>query len=156
MPILNFSSGKQQTIYPSELQNFIIKLKNGGIRVAKLVNGSYIMLNSNTMEFIDCSDQEEKEQFPTPVVESTSSIDSGLSAVEVNPPGMAERERDALAEMIAKSNCVHTNTVLYKSIGKKGDRYFYVCEFCGKRERFVSSDTLSEDEKEKALVYHEK
>jgi hypothetical protein len=55
-------------------------------------------------------------------------------------------EKDPLAEMIEKSNCKHEpeKLVLYTQHTAKGVRYFPVCSFCGKRERYVSEKKIVE------------
>lgn len=59
-----------------------------------------------------------------------------------------EPKKDPLAEMIAKSNCKHEKEKLelYLQHTAKGIRYFPVCSFCGKRERYVSESKIVKGE----------
>lgn len=64
---------------------------------------------------------------------------------DVHPTiGEEELEKDPLAEMIEKSNCKHEveKLELYRQHTAKGIRYFPVCSFCGKRERYVSESKI--------------
>jgi hypothetical protein len=53
--------------------------------------------------------------------------------------------------MIEKSNCKHEPEKLdmYMQSTAKGIRYFPVCSFCGKRERYVSEKKVRDGEIER-------
>jgi hypothetical protein len=55
---------------------------------------------------------------------------------------------DPLAALIEKSNCKHEKEKLelYIQHTAKGIRYFPVCSFCGKRERYVSESKIVKGE----------
>jgi hypothetical protein len=61
-----------------------------------------------------------------------------------------EPKKDPLADMIEKSNCKHEpeKLVLFSQHTAKGMRYFPVCSFCGKRERYVSEKKIAENQYE--------
>ena len=64
-----------------------------------------------------------------------------------------EKNKRIMDEMMAKSNCTHTNTAIYRQDTAKGSRYFPVCTFCGKRERYVKADSLTDDQKANSTLW---
>ena len=48
--------------------------------------------------------------------------------------------------MLAKSNCKHNSQSLFVQHTAKGVRYFPVCDFCGKRDRYVSEKKVLDGE----------
>lgn len=64
-------------------------------------------------------------------------------------------EKRVMEELEAKSNCEHPEDkqILTYSDTKTGRRYFYVCDFCGKRGRNVGKDKLDDTEMEKATPW---
>jgi len=53
-----------------------------------------------------------------------------------------------MADMTAKSNCKHEpeKMELYIQHTAKGIRYFPVCSFCGRRERYVAESKIMKGE----------
>ena len=172
MPKIYFTSGKVENLEmtPADLDNMIVKMKGGGIRLLKFKNGSYIPLNSNTIEIITCEDCVSiTPPVIVPVIASTeavgiekeievlASIEPEPVVKEDGPKTTLQREQEVLAEIINKSNCTHGGFLTYHKIdGKKGARYFQVCSFCGWRGRYVRGDSLTDEEKTNAKVYTEK
>lgn len=68
-----------------------------------------------------------------------------LDKVQADPEAP---KKDPLEEMIEKSNCKHETEKLelYIQHTAKGIRYFPVCSFCGKRERYVSESKIVKGE----------
>jgi hypothetical protein len=65
--------------------------------------------------------------------------------MEQDEPKPAKKTADdIMAEMTAKSNCKHEpeKMELYIQHTAKGIRYFPVCSFCGKRDRYVSESKI--------------
>lgn len=166
MAKIYFVSGKieDMDITRHELDRMILKMKTSGIRFTQLKNGSYVPLNSNTMELISA----EGIEIPIKVVEEVV-IDVEVPAPveleiveevkkEIVPESAMDRERTALEMIKAKSDCTHDGDKLTicKIEGRKGTRYFHVCSFCGWRSKFVKADSLSDSDKEKAQTYSEK
>ena len=124
---IHFVSGKTLDISEIEFRNISPKLGAKGIRCQVSQAGHIIPLNSTTMEYIEHIEDEEPKEIvveePTPIVE---------------PKEEPKDPDEVLNDMIAKSNCTHENYSLYLQKTAKGDRYFPVCDFCGKRERYVS------------------
>ena len=80
---------------------------------------------------------------------------AAMQAQEVNPITGAEREKQIIAKILEKSNCKHEQSKLrwYKTVGKKGERYFQVCSFCGWRGKFVKAESISDEDKANAAIY---
>lgn len=53
---------------------------------------------------------------------------------------------DTLKLMKELNSCTHENTTLHRMDTKTGIKYFTVCDFCGRKSRFIKVDSLSEDE----------
>lgn len=147
--IIHFSSGKTLEITEIEFQNMSPKLNMKGIKTQKTKSGHLIPLNSMTMEFIEHK-PEEVEMIHRPVAEKPV-----LPIEQPELPPMDKQEakpapktnEELLDEMMAKSNCKHEpeKLELYVQQTAKGARYFPVCSFCGKRERYVSERKIAEN-----------
>ena len=136
--IIHFVSGKTLEITEDERGKLAPKLGMKGVRTFTSKAGHIIPLNSNTMEFI--------ELIPEPESAIT------MNSVEVAETLLAAVEEDPMADMLAKSACVHPNQSLYVQDTAKGVRYFPVCDFCGKRERYVSEKKIVDGEYEEWTV----
>jgi len=145
--IIHFTSGKTLSITEAEFRNISPKLNGKGIKTQRLASGHIIPMNSMTMEFIEM----------IPEVEEGQQFDLGNEVVgEVVLPKTDKQEApkapktadEIMADMTAKSNCKHepAKLELYRQNTAKGIRYFPVCSFCGKRERYVSERKIVEGE----------
>jgi hypothetical protein len=67
-----------------------------------------------------------------------------------------EVKQKQMEDLLAKSSCTHENYTLHVQQTKKGPRYFPVCEFCGKRERYVKNSSLTVEEKAEAVEWVER
>jgi hypothetical protein len=154
---IHFTSGKTLDITEREFNNIAPKLKNGGIRLVMTSKGDFIPLNSNTMEYIEHTKEEPNGIPEQPVRQDGEEINAGrpndeekpaqieeTPKEEVQEKSIQERKEDALAELMEKSNCKHEpeKMVLHVQHTAKGVRYFPVCGFCGKRERYVSEKKI--------------
>jgi hypothetical protein len=161
MPKIYFTSGKTLEITEDEFSRIAPKLQMGGIRLYRTGAGNLIPLNSTTMELIEkeSSDsaftedveaitalggvagpeavkvvKETVEPKPEPKVEELPS-----EPVEVKEETPEQRNDRLLEEMKEKAMCTHEGKQkMYFQATKAGNRYFPVCEFCGKRERYIS------------------
>ena len=135
--IIHFVSGKTLDIDELEFSNIAPKLQGKGIKCQRSQAGHIIPLNSSTIEFIEHV-----------VDELPSSVEVNGEILEVVKKEPKEEAKDPMEDMIAKSNCTHENQSLYLQKTAKGDRYFPVCDFCGKRERYVSEKKVLDGEYE--------
>jgi len=152
--LIHFVSGKTLEVDEYEFKNMPVQLNGKGIRTKTLRSGHLVPLNSTTIEFI--------EYVPEPVkVHSLSELNpvgvkgdemiDGLKEAEMNFQKEAPKKKTAeerLAEITAKSECQHepTKLRLYVQHTAKGIRYFPVCGYCGKRERYVSESKIMKNE----------
>lgn len=158
--IIHFTSGKTLDITEAEFRNISPKLNGKGIKTQRLASGHIIPMNSMTMEFIEMIPEvEEGQQFDLgngvvvgeviqPMMHGEEAILEPMSEHSepmTLPPKTAD---EIMADMTAKSNCKHepTKLELYRQNTAKGIRYFPVCSFCGKRERYVSERKIVEGE----------
>ena len=141
--IIHFSSGKTLEITEAEFQIISPKLNNKGIKTQKTRSGHLIPLNSMTMEFIEHVDEPEESQatevnemptLPKPKVIAES------PKAEPEAKDKPKTQDEKLAEMLEKSNCKHEpeKMELFVQHTAKGIRYFPVCSFCGRREKYIS------------------
>lgn len=145
--IIHFSSGKTLEITEQEFQNISPKLNSRGIKTQRTKSGHQIPLNSMTMEYIEWVPEVEDEHInPEPVLVAKKTEVGPTEAptsTEVEPEKPKTND-EIVAEMTAKSNCKHETEKLnlYRQHTAKGIRYFPVCSFCGKRERYVSESKI--------------
>src|SRR5574343_506935 len=156
-----FASGKMEEIEMTakEFDGMIKAMKESGVRFIQLRNGNYIPINSSTMEIIE-SELVEKQRRRIAEPKPVEVIEAGVVEEikeESKDVGSEARAKEALEEMMRKSSCKHEDKdqLLCKSVGKKGVRYFKVCQSCGYRSRFISGDLLTEGEKESAKAFTE-
>ena len=150
--IIYFASGKTLEITEAEFRIISPKLSGKGIKVHRTMAGHLLPLNSSTMELIEHIPEPEAEE------EASEVARAEIIAMETKLPEMnvqVERPKiktadEQLAEMTAKSNCKHEpeKLGLYIQHTAKGVRYFPVCSFCGKRERYVSESKINKGEYE--------
>jgi hypothetical protein len=146
--IIHFSSGKTLEITELEFNNMPIKLNAKGIKTQKTASGHLIPLNSMTMEYVEHIEE-------TPVVKKTTAVGRTDAQFEPTLPEPVVEEKEVkkekaktpdeiLADITAKSSCQHepSKLVLYRQHTAKGIRYFPRCDFCGKRERYVSESKI--------------
>jgi len=136
---IHFVSGKTLDISELEFRNISPKLGAKGIRCQVSHAGHIIPLNSTTMEYIEHIEEEEEEvrEMPTETL---------VPKQTVEPKVESKSPDEVMNDMLAKSNCKHENQSLYLQKTAKGDRYFPVCDFCGKRDRYVSEKKVLDGE----------
>ena len=162
---INFSSGKTHDLAVKDINKYTADLQMKGLRMMRDANDERILLiplNSNTIECIKLIPAVEEPVIPKPVPAATEEelkqirqeVDEAVGEVE-EKKDIEEKREDAIAEIMAKSNCRHEpeKLVLHRQVTKTGARYFPVCGFCGKRERYVKADSLSDEEKENAVLW---
>lgn len=132
---IHFVSGKTLDITEKEFQGIAPKLGSKGVKCHKSQEGHLIPMNSTTMEFIEHIKEEEKI---ITEVEFSKERQDALNKKIAEAKEEPKDPDEIMNDMIAKSNCKHENQSLYIQKTAKGDRYFPVCDFCGKRERYVS------------------
>ena len=151
--IIYFTSGKQLEISEFDYAQIAPKLQNGGIRLYKVRGKGFVPLNSATMEFVEHVPEPVVEEKPivvqkAPVPTQSVIVEGGSTEEEVQPKSLQERKDEAMSDLMAKSNCKHESEKmnLYVQHTAKGVRYFPVCSFCGKRERYVSESKILKGE----------
>lgn len=163
MPRIHFLSGKVMDITMHEYTKIMPKMKNGGIRFYDTRRGDLIPLNSTTIEMIT------KGDMPAPLDEVVEPVEYKMpdsqetmkyaTTIEPTPEEVSEgdeaKAQRLMDEMLAKSNCNHPEdkAIIYKKETSKGVRYFPVCSFCGKRERYVKAESLTDEQKLSAKVW---
>jgi hypothetical protein len=139
---IHFSSGKTLNLTKKEFENFAVKLNAKGIKTQYTAEGHLVPLNSMTMEYIEFVEMDEDIQYN----EFQKEVAAAKAAVTTETPKPIEPKTDdeIVADMMAKSNCPHEpdKLELYRQHTAKGIRYFPVCSFCGKRERYVSESKI--------------
>jgi len=140
---IHFVSGKTLDISSLEFRNIAPKLGAKGIRCQVSQAGHIIPLNSTTMEYIELIPEEEEPEVQEKKPVEVKSVDDPVS--EEKKP---KTDDDLLNEMIVKSNCSHKDQTLFVQHTAKGVRYFPVCDFCGKRDRYISEKKVLEGEYE--------
>jgi len=171
---IHFASGKSREIDETEFSKLPIKLQQRGIRIMIANEGRLMIpLNSNTIEFIEESEDEignvkeiiegsgeieeviEPEETAVTVDELKGMVEE-LKQVQIEVDAkkdIEQKQHEAMEEILAKSSCTHDNLDIYKQATSKGERYFPVCSFCGKRERYIKADSLSDEQKETAKIW---
>ena len=156
--LIYFTSGKQLEITEREFLRIAPKLKAGGIRLMTMKAGHLVPLNSTTMEIIEYVSEPEEESV-------SDMVDRGVRALAAEPvleeqtvavEKKGKTQEELLAEMKEKSDCKHETHKLELFIQHtaKGIRYFPVCSFCGKRERYVSESKINKGEYAGSLNEH--
>jgi len=155
--IIHFTSGKTLEINEMEYRNISPVLNAKGIKTKRLSTGHVIPMNSMTMEFIEHVPEElpgdnvmeEPKVVPGVAVEKYDWKTDGreLEDMKQAEPKVKTAD-DIMAEMTAKSDCKHEpeKMELYIQHTAKGIRYFPVCSFCGRRERYVAESKIMKGE----------
>lgn len=163
--------GIEVGINKKEYETIIPKIRmTANVKMYRNPEGHYIVLSPSNLQMIkyygDESDEpkpyvkqekvetkvvekpkvEEKPKKRTPEELAIIAEVEGKLPKETIPTVDAEEKKDPLAEMIEKSNCKHESSKLelYRQHTAKGIRYFPVCSFCGKRERYISEAKILE------------
>ena len=163
--IIHFVSGKTLEITDKEFRDMPITLTGKGIKVKRLSSGSLVPMNSTTMEFIEHVSEVEVNILNKPVAKeamkkTTEAVEVAVEEMGENAMGSTKArtpkeekpkhktDEEIMADMMAKSNCTHPpeKLELYIQHTAKGIRYFPVCSFCGKRERYVSESKITKVE----------
>ena len=139
--LIHFVSGKTLECNEKEMRDMPVALNSKGVKVKRLSTGALIPMNSTTIEFIEPVPEPEEEE-----IEVTTAMDEvppRLDKVEHKPK---KTQEEIMAEMMAKASCKHeaAKLELYIQHTAKGPRYFPVCTFCGKRERYVSEKKVND------------
>jgi len=139
--IIHFGSGKTLEISEYEFSKMAPKLGAKGIRSQITEAGHIVPLNSTTMEFIEKVAEPTLEAGVT-LLDKDETIIGEIQSQEVIPKTNSE----ILDIMKEKSNCKHEpeKQSLYVQHTAKGKRYFPVCDFCGKRERYISEKKIAD------------
>jgi len=146
--IIHFTSGKTLEINEMEYRNISPVLNAKGIKTKRLATGHVIPMNSMTMEFIE----HVPEELPGDIVREEHdfipSIKKAADKLVEEQQAEVRTPDDVMAEMTAKSNCKHEpeKMELYIQHTAKGIRYFPVCSFCGRRERYVAESKIMKGE----------
>jgi hypothetical protein len=147
---IHFTSGKTLEISQKEFDQIAPKLQQGGVRLYRTGDGSFVPLNSMTMELIELHKEAIAETPPAPKVETIAEKPSEAPEATISPEEVVAPKKSPMEEMLEKSNCKHEpeKMELYRQHTAKGIRYFPVCKFCGKRERYVSESKIVKGEYE--------
>ena len=156
MSKLVFKSGFEITFPQNEWDNNIKKLKIGGVRLHMM--GTFkdgliaIPLTDSSIERLMRGPEERKvilERVLTPMPGDPGIEDSGERYIEKTDKqeqkeSPDERNKRLLEIMIEKSSCKHEadKLILHQQDTKNGKRYFYVCSFCGHRNRYEKKADL--------------
>lgn len=146
--VIHFTSGKTLPIEEVEFRNLAPKLNMKGIKTQYTKAGHLLPLNSMTIEFIEHIEDERKSESAKPTIKETEPVKEPEEVKTEEAPAEKPKEpkKDPMAEMLEKSNCKHEpeKMELYRQHTAKGIRYFPVCSFCGKREKYVSERKIIE------------
>jgi len=137
---IHFVSGKELKITDAEFRGIAPKLGSKGIKCHRSEKGHLIPMNSTTMEFIEYVEEE--------VPDIVEVDEESVEVVEQEPKEQPRDPDEIMNDMISKSNCTHEKQSLYVQHTAKGVRYFPVCDFCGKRDRYVSEKKVLDGEYE--------
>lgn len=150
--IIHFTSGKRLEISEREFRQIAPKLQAGGVRLYRQgQTGNLIPLNSNTMELIEHIEEKHDEKVVEKLKEQskenkTENTKLEKETEEPKEESAEERRKRLEAEVFAKSNCKHENQELYYTQTTRGKKYFPVCTFCGKRDRFISIEKIKNED----------
>lgn len=152
---IQMRSGISYAITDNEAARLVQRARQSGLNLPLfqaesglfIVTSEIVAFEPETWREVGKSEpEEEKEEAEAKEVEEKPEVDKKTRE---------EIEKEVLAEITAKSNCAHPDgqKVLNFQDTKQGRRYFYVCDFCGKRERYIAKDKLPEDELETATPW---
>jgi hypothetical protein len=92
----------------------------------------------------EIEDKWTEEPLPTTVQEQV--YEESLIRRQEQAASVPKTSEELMAELTEKSNCKHATQELYIQHTAKGIRYFPICSFCGKRERYVSESKINKGE----------
>lgn len=154
MGMVYFIDGRSIPLSPRDTKALMMRLKEGGVRMMLTRDTEpqqAIIISNCPVAWVDL----DEEQQPSTVVvrEETANVKTEDAKAESN----VDREKRILADIVAKSNCKHepAKITYMKTEGKKGIRYFPLCNFCGWRGKFIAADELAEEVKASAQLYQE-
>lgn len=152
---INLRSGISYTITDNEAARLVQRARQSGLNLPLFQTDSGLFIvTSEIVAFEPETWREVKKSRPKERQEAETDEE-----VEEKPKSekktREEIEKEVWAEITAKSNCTHPdeNKVLRYQDTKQGRRYFYSCDFCGKRERYIAKDKLPEDDLETATPW---
>jgi len=155
--IIVMDSGKEYGITYDEFLRYRNKRSTSGRAYPffKLDSGTEIMIHKvSACEISEWKKPKREEGVPEPtLVPQPVKI---AHSPDEDKKGIEEKEKEMLAEFMAKSNCTHENVSLNSQDTKTGLKYFPVCDFCGHRGRYIAADKLGDEEKALAIVWKEK
>lgn len=172
--ILKLRDGIEVVVNEAIYQMMPNKLQMGGFKMYKTPKtGNYIVLTPCNLLMIEHFDDEDDLKMKEALLRAQDEVDVpfekkdvpraaekkayskeelAIIAQETKVPSPAEEAKNtdkaetAMEALLAKSNCKHGPELLnlYVQQTAKGVRYFPVCSFCGKRERYVSEKKIIE------------
>lgn len=156
MGVVYFTSGREVVLSQRDTDNFVIRMKEGGVRMVKTRDTDpqqVIVISQSPVSHVVL----DYKHTPQPLYDVEVKTDAP-EGQEEKPKSIQERAGEVLDNMIAKANCKHeTDKIIYykKEMGAKGNRYFPMCSFCGWKGKFAAAEDLSDSVKNAALVYQE-
>ena len=147
--LLVLRDGNEVPISQHLYDNLIPQLRmKAGLKMWKSPeSGDYIVLsNSNLLMVKYVPEEQEPVKEPEPVVEEKAKPVEEVKEEPKEEESQQEREDQLMATLVERSNCKHEpeKLELYSQATAKGVRYFPVCSFCGKRERYVSEKKITD------------
>ena len=137
-----------------EMENAPTTFLNKGARMMRTKAQDILIFGGTNMSVIkpiwgdEIDEKDASEQTRAEIIAMETLVDEVATSAErtgeVNPPDEPKTVEEIMAETTAKSNCKHEpeKLELYIQHTAKGIRYFPVCSFCGKRERYVSESKI--------------
>lgn len=159
MPKIHFNNGNEVKISEFEYRKLNKRIIAAGIKVFKMDDGTILFLVNQPIAYIDATDLDEKKRkdpskIPPPPKPTAEAIKEN-SPVEATEEKTEKTEYDKFLE---RANCTHPEEYrkIFFTVAKDGgQRFFPVCTFCGKRERYVKKDSLSDETRANAKEYIE-
>jgi hypothetical protein len=155
MGVVYFTDGTVTELSRRDTDNFVLRMREGGVRMVHTrdTDPMEVLVISSCPVSRVIMDYKHTPQPPNVVEEKAPVRQEDSGPAESGQ----ERSEKAMAELIAKSSCIHEeDKIMYnKLVGKRGVRYFPVCTFCGWKGKYVSEDSLSDEVKAAALIYQE-
>lgn len=131
-----------------EMENAPTTFLNKGARMMRTKAGDILIFGGTNMSVIkpvwgEEIKEDSEAETRADIIAMETSVPEEVPTPEPDKP---KTEEEIKAEMMAKSNCKHEpeKLELYIQHTAKGIRYFPVCSFCGKRERYVSESKIVE------------
>ena len=133
-----------------EYDGLMLRYARSGKNFARFVreNGEVLFLDHITHIIVKGEDDPVEEPEPVEEKEELPSEEEGND--------LEKRRKEALEEMIRRSNCKHPEDkqTLFKTETKQGVRYFTLCDECGgNRSRFIAAANLEEEDMANAIAW---